>query len=390
VTRRSLRLDRLPGYPLAGIPEAKRRLLAAGRDVIDLGAGESIAPPPPEAVDELRAALDDPRMSHYGFQLGYVPFREAAAAYMARRFGVELDPLAEILPLIGSKDGLAHLALAVTDPGDLVVVPEPGYAAYLGAAVAAGAGVLRAPLEADTGFLVELDAIPEEDLARVRLVYLNYPNNPTAAIAPRDYLERTIAVCRRRGIVLAYDNPYVDLTFDGYVAPSILEVPGAREVALEFHSMSKSFSMTGWRVGWVAGRRELVGALSTLKSYLDTGPLLLVQRASVPVLEHAESIVKPLAAEFERRRDAAVLALSAAGLHSPTPKATPYLWVRLPPGVESRPFALRLLEEEAVVVLPGASFGEAGEGFVRIALAEPVERLTEAAGRIGRMLATAV
>lgn len=388
--RPSQRLDRLPGYPLAGIPEAKRRLLAAGRDVIDLGAGESIAPPPREAVDELRAALDDPRMSHYGFQLGYVPFREAAAAYMARRFGVELDPLAEILPLIGSKDGLAHLALAVTDPGDLVVVPEPGYAAYLGAAVAAGAGVRRAPLEEETGFLVELDAWPGSALERVRLVYLNYPNNPTAAIAPRDYLERTVAACRRRGIVLAYDNPYVDLTFDGYVAPSIFEIPGAREIALEFHSMSKSFSMTGWRVGWVAGRRELVGALSTLKSYLDTGPFLAVQRACVPVLDHAESIVKPLTTEFERRRDAAVTALNAAGLHPATPKATPYLWVRLPSGVESRPFALRLLEEEAVVVLPGASFGEAGEGFVRIALAEPVERLTEAAGRIGRMLVTPV
>lgn len=387
---RSRRLERLPAYPLAGIPEAKRRLLAQGRDVIDLGAGESISLPPPEAVRALREGLDDPRMSHYGFQLGHVPFREAAAAYMARRFDVVLDPLAEILPVIGSKDGLAHLALAVTDPGDVVVVPEPGYAAYVGAAVAADAEIHRAPLDEASGFLVELDEIPRSVLERAALVYLNYPNNPTAAIAPRDYLERVVATCRRRGIVLAYDNPYVDLTFDGYVAPSILEIPGARDIALEFHSMSKSFSMTGWRLGWVAGRRELVGALASLKSYLDAGPLLSVQRASVPVLERAEAIVRPLATEYQRRRDGAVAALSAAGLSSAIPKATPYLWVRLPAGVESRPFALRLLEEEAVVVLPGASFGEAGEGFMRLALAEPVERLTEAAARIGRMIATSV
>ena len=387
---RSRRLERLPGYPLAGIPEAKRRLLAHGRDVIDLGAGESISPPPPEAVRALREALDDPRMSHYGFQLGHVPFREAAAAYMARRFGVGLDPLAEILPVIGSKDGLAHVALAVTNPGNVVVVPEPGYAAYVGAAVAADAEIHRVPLDEASGFLVELDEIPRSVLERVTLVYLNYPNNPTAAIAPREYLERVVATCRRRGIVLAYDNPYVDLTFDGYVAPSILEIPGARDIALEFHSMSKSFSMTGWRIGWVAGRPELVGALSALKSYLDTGPLLSVQRASVPVLERAEAIARPLAMEYQRRRDGAVAALRAAGLRSAVPKATPYLWVRLPAGVESRPFALRLLEEEAVVVLPGVSFGEAGEGFVRLAMAEPVERLTEAAARIGRMIATTV
>jgi len=388
--KRSGRLDHLAGYPLAGIPEAKRRLLAAGRDVIDLGAGESIVPPPPEAVEELRASLDDPRMSRYGFQLGHVPFREAAAAYMARRFGVEVDPLTELLPLIGSKDGLAHLALAVTDPHDVVVVPEPGYAAYRGAAVVANAEIYRAPLEARSEFLVELDEIPALVLDRVRLVYLNYPNNPTAAIAPHDYLARVVATCRRRGIVLAYDNPYVDLTFDGYVAPSIFEITGARDVALEFHSMSKSFSMTGWRLGWVVGRRELVEPLSAVKSYLDTGPLLAVQRASVPVLARAEAIARPLALEFQRRRDAAVAALAAAGLSSAVPKATPYLWVGLPSGVESRPFALRLLEEEAVVVLPGASFGAAGEGFVRIALAEPAERLAEAAGRIGRMIATAV
>lgn len=388
--KRSQRLDRLPAYPLAGIPEAKRRLLAEGHDVIDLGAGEAIMPPPAEAVAELRAALDDPHMSRYGFQLGYVPFREAVVAYMERRFGVSFDPLVEILPLLGSKDGLSHLALSVTDPGDVVVVPDPGYAAYVGAAVAAGAAMHHVQLPEPAGFLLEVDHIPESVLENVRLIYLNYPNNPTAAVAPRDYLERTVAACRRHGIVLAYDNPYVDLCFDGYVAPSIFEIAGAREVALEFHSMSKSFSMTGWRLGWVAGRRELIEPLAAFKTYIDAGPLLAVQRASVSVLEQAETLVHPLAVEFQRRRDAAVGALRGAGLHASVPKATPYLWVRLPDGVESKPFALRLLHEEAVVVLPGAAFGAGGEGYVRIALAEPVERIADAADRIGRMIASAV
>ncbi len=386
----SRRLHELPGYPLAGIPETKRRLIAQGHDVVDLGAGESIVPPPQVAVETLAEAARDEAMSCYGFQLGYVPFREAAARYLARRFDVTVDPMDEVLPLIGSKEGLAHLALAVADAGDVVVVPEPGYQAYRGGATAAGAEVYAYALTAENRFLVELERLPRDVLERVALVYLNYPNNPTSVTAPHDYLERIVKLCARHGIVLAYDNPYAEITFDGYVAPSILEIPGARDVAIEFFSMSKSFCMTGWRVGWAAGNRDLIGALKSIKTYMDCGPFLALQRASVPVLDRANEFIAPIVAEYKLRRDAALRALSGAGLACEAPQATPYLWVRLPAGVASRDFATHVLEDEHVVVLPGVAFGEVGEGYIRIALAEPSDRLSEAVGRIGRALAQSV
>jgi LL-diaminopimelate aminotransferase len=265
-------------------------------------------------------------------------------------------------------------------------VPEPGYQAYLGGTLLAGGQPYRYPLTPRTRFLVELEEIGEVVLRRTRLVFLNYPNNPTAATAPRDYLERTVALCRRHGIVLAYDNPYCDLTFDGYRAPSIFEIPGAREVAIEFYSLSKSFSMTGWRLGWAAGRAELIAALTRVKSYVDTGPWLAVQQAGVVALDRAEELVQPIVAELTRRREAVVAALRGVGFAVEPPQATMYCWVPLPEDVASAGFARRALEEEAVVVLPGSAFGPGGEGFFRIALTVPPDRLREAAGRLGRTL----
>lgn len=385
--RASARVQGLPPYPLAGLMETKRRLVAAGHDVIDLGAGEAIMAPPRVAIDALREALADPAMSRYGFQLGYVPFREAVARYAGRRFGVELDPMTEVLPLVGSKEGLANLALAVADPGSVVVIPDPGYQAYLGGATAAGAEIHRVRLTADDGFLVHLDRLPDEVLRRTRLAYLNYPNNPTAAVASQEYLQATIDTCRRYGIVLAYDNPYVELTFEGYRAPSILELDGARDVAVEFMSMSKSFSMTGWRLGWAQGNEDLIRALSSMKHYLDAGPLLAVQRASVPVLDRAEEWLAPLVGEYGARRRAASDALLDAGMPVALPPATPYLWIRLPEGVEAKAFSARLLEDEHVVTLPGTAFGAGGAGYVRIALAEGGTRLVDAILRMGKVVA---
>lgn len=383
------RLGQFPGYPLAKIPRRKRELLAAGVDVIDVGAGDPVEPPPAEATAALTEALRDPAMSKYGFQLGLPAFREAVARYHARRFGTELDPMAEVLPLIGSKEGLAHFALATSNPGDMVLVPEPGYQCYIGGAIASGAEALVVPLRADAGFLIELAELPREVLRRLSLVYLNYPNNPTAAIAPRDYLERAVAVCREHDIALAYDNPYVEITFDGYRAPSIFEIDGAREVAVEFHSCSKSFTMTGWRLGWAAGNRELVGALTTIKSYHDTGPFLAVQRAGVTVLDRAEALTRAAVERFQARRDAAVRALEAAGFDVPVPRATLYLWIPLPEGLPSAEFARTALEEEGVVVMPGSAFGASGEGYFRVALTVGEQRLVEAAERMGRVLARA-
>jgi len=387
VTWFSKRLAALPTYPMAEIPAVKRRLLAQGVDVIDLGAGDADFAPPELAVETLARAARDPAMSRYPFQLGLPTFREAAAAYLARRFDVRVDPFTELHPLIGSKEGIAHLAMAVLDPGDVALVPEPGYAVYEGATVLAGAEPYRRALTPRTNFLLELADVPADAMRRTKLVYLNYPNNPTAAIAPRDYLERTVEFCRRHRIVIAYDNPYCEITFDGYVAPSIFEIPGAREIAVEFHSLSKTFCMTGWRLGWAVGRPELIAALARVKNYVDTGAFLAVQAAGAAVLAQAETLAQGYVARFQERRDALLPVLRAQGFEPDTPGATMYVWVPLPEGLASDAFARRALTEAGVVTLPGSGFGAGGEGFFRLALTVGTPRLVEAAERLGKVLA---
>jgi LL-diaminopimelate aminotransferase len=380
------RLDRLPVYPLAEIPQIKRRLLQQGVDVIDVGAGDADFAPPDVAVEALARAARDPAMSRYAFQLGYPAFREAAAAYMERRFGQRFDPFTELHPVIGSKEGIAHLAMAVLERGTVAVVPDPAYAVYVGGTVLADADVHPYPLRADRDFLLELEDVPADVLARTRLVYLNYPNNPTAAVAPLDYLARTVECCRRHGILLVYDNPYCEITFDGYVAPSIFEVPGARDVAVEFHSLSKSFCMTGWRLGWAVGRREFIAAMARVKNYVDTGAFLAVQAAGAAVLAEAERLAPPYVTQFRDRRDAILPALRAQGFAPATPRATMYVWVPLPDGVTSLEFQRRALEGAGVVTLPSRAFGQQDDYF-RIALTTGVPRLLEATERLGRVLA---
>jgi LL-diaminopimelate aminotransferase len=382
----SKRVQSLPGYPLAQIPTIKRRLLEAGVDVIDLGAGDNDAPPPAVAVETMAAALHDPAYSKYGFQQGLPAFRQAASRWMERRFGIRFDPATETLPLIGSKEGLSHLPFAVVDPGDVAIVPEPGYQAYLGGALLAGAEPYIVPLRPENGFLLDLEQVPAPVLRRAKIVFLNYPNNPTAAVATPEYLERTVSLCRKHAVLLAYDNAYCDLTFDGYRAPSIFEIPGSREVAIEFFSLSKSFSMTGWRLGFAAGRPELIGALTRVKTYVDTGPFLAVQQAGAAALDRAEELVVPIRTELQRRRDAAVAGLRAAGFVLESPKAAMYLWIALPAGMPSAAFATRALEETGALVLPGSAFGPAGEGFFRVALTVGADRLRTAAERLGRTL----
>jgi LL-diaminopimelate aminotransferase len=382
----SKRLQSLPGYPLAEIPTIKRRLLDAGVDVIDLGAGDNDTPSPEVVVETMSAAIRNPALTKYGFQQGLPEFRQAASRWIERRFGIRFDPATETLPLIGSKEGISHLPLAVINPGDVAIVPEPGYQAYLGGALLAGAEPHIAPLRPENGFLLQLDHVSHDILRRAKIVFLNYPNNPTAAVATPAYLERTVAVCRAHGILLAYDNAYCDLTFDGYRAPSIFEIAGAYDVALEFFSLSKSYSMTGWRLGFAAGRSELIGALTRIKSYIDTGPFLAVQKAGAAALDRGEELVEPIRAELQRRRDTAITALRKAGFEVESPKAAMYLWVPLPAGIPSVAFARHALEHLGVVVLPGSGFGPAGEGFFRIALTVGSDRLRAAAERLGRAL----
>jgi LL-diaminopimelate aminotransferase len=387
--RIAARVGQLPAYPMAHIPRLKRELIARGVDVIDLGAGDADFMPPQVAIDSLKAALAKPAMHRYGFQIGLSAFREAIVRYHKRRFGTEFDAATEVAPLIGSKEGICHFAQAVCGPGDVAIVPEPGYACYIGGTVLAGASPHIVPLTAKNNFLVELSEVPADVLKKTRVLFLNYPNNPTAVVAPRDYLERTVAICRERGIVLCYDNPYCEITFDGYVAPSIFEIEGARDVAVEFHSMSKSFSMTGWRVAWAVGNRDLLHALTQLKTFTDTGPFLALQQASADVLDRSAELVKAPVAAFTSRRDAMVRALKKVGFEIEAPKATLYLWVPMPDGVDAVEFADMAMKEEGVIVLPGVGFGKSAEGYFRIALTVPEPRLEEAADRMGRVLARA-
>ena len=348
----SERFGSIPPYPLAGVPELKRELRARGVDLIDLGVGDADLPPPPAAVAALRAAAEDPANSRYAFQLGLAALREEIAAFMAQRFGVQVDPMGELLPLIGSKEGIFHLPFALLDPGDVAIVPDPGYQAYLGGTLFAGGEPHLVPLRPENDFLVPVRALPAEVVSRAKILHLNYPNNPTTAVAPREYLEDVVAFCRENDIVLSYDNAYSEVAFDGYRPPSILEIPGARDVAIEFHSFSKTYNMTGWRIGWAVGNGDLIRALTRVKTFVDTGVPFTIQHAARAALRAREQWLPGNLEIFRARRNAAAETLIAAGFDVHVPPATMYLWVPLPDGMESEPFARRLLLEQGVAVLP--------------------------------------
>ena len=384
--KHTARFDSLPLYLLATIPGKKRDLIARGVDVIDLGAGDADLAPPPAAVEALAAAGRDPAMSRYGFGLGLMAFREAVSAWMQTRFGHVFDPLTEVVPLLGSKEGIAHLALAYLQRGDVAIIPDPGYLAYLGGTLLSEGEPYLYPITPRTNFLVELDEIPAAVLGRAKILYLNYPNNPTAAIAPREYLERVVRRCRELDIIFVYDNAYSEMTFDGYVAPSIFDIAGARDVAIEFHSLSKTYNMTGWRCGWACGNREIVGTLAKVKSFLDTGQFMAVQRAGVAALASWKEWVPENIEVFRQRRDAAVEAFRANGFPCESPKGSMYLWLPLPEGVPSLEFHERLMAEEGVIVLPGSGLGAGGEGFFRVSFITSPERIAEAARRAGKVL----
>jgi LL-diaminopimelate aminotransferase len=380
------RFASLPPYLLADIPQKKRAMIAKGIDVIDLGAGDADLNPPQAAIDALRAALDEPTMHRYGFGLGLPAYREAACAWMQTRFGVKFDPMTEFVPLIGSKEGISHLAFAYVGERDVALIPDPGYLAYLGGTLLSEGHAHTIPLTPENRFLVDVDAIPTDVAKRAKILYLNYPNNPTAATAPMDYLAHVVAWCARNDVLLVYDNAYSELAFDGYVPPSIFQVDGARDVAIEFHSLSKTYNMTGWRCGWAVAKPEFAGALAKVKSFVDTGQFMAVQRAGVAALGAWKEFVPKNVAVFRERRDAAVESFRANGFTCDSPRATMYLWLPLPPEVPSKTFHERLLEQEGVVVLPGRGLGEGGEGFFRISFITSPERISEAAGRAGRVL----
>jgi LL-diaminopimelate aminotransferase len=382
------RFKTFPPYPLADVPQIKRELIARGVDVIDLGAGDADLAPPPAAVSRLQEAVRDPAFSRYGFQLGLPAYREAVAEWMGKRFGVALDPFAEIIPLVGSKEGLAHLAFCYVDPGDMTIVPDPGYQPYIGGTLLAGGQAFTVPLRPENNFMIPLEELPADVVQRARILYLNYPNNPTSAIAPNEYLQQCVQFCQEHAILLVYDNAYSEIAFDGYRPPSIFEIEGARDVAVEFHSFSKTYNMTGWRIGWAAGNVQVISALARVKAFVDTGQFLGVQAAAKAALESYDEWVPGNVEAFRQRRDAMAAAMQRAGFEVEVPRATMYLWIPVPGGQPSEPFARRALLEQGVVIMPGAALGKGGEGFFRIALTQPPARLEEAALRLAKLLPT--
>jgi len=379
------RLKALPPYLFAEIDRKKKAALAAGRPVINLGIGDPDTPTPAFIIEAAQKAVADPRTHQYALDRGDARFRNSIAAFFRKRFGVALDPDTEVLPAQGTKDTLSHLPMAMMNPGDVGLSPDPGYPVYNSSIGFAGGEVVRFPLVAERGFLPDLDAIDTDALARAKLIYLNYPNNPTAAAAPRDFYARAVAWARARDVLIAQDAAYSEVYFEEPPI-SILEIDGARDVAVEFHSLSKTFNMTGWRVGWVAGSAETIASLVRLKSNMDNGVFTAMQWAGAAALDgYDRPEIQALRDMYKRRRDCLVAALESAGLAVNRPQATFYVWVTCPGGLDSRAFADRLLAEADIVATPGIGYGANGEGFVRFALTVPEEKLDEAAGRIQKL-----
>jgi LL-diaminopimelate aminotransferase len=376
------RLRQLPPYLFAEIDRKKKAAIAAGRDVINLGVGDPDTPTPAFIIEALRRAAGDPANHQYALDAGLPPFRRAAADWFKRRFGVTLDVEAEILPTIGSKEAIGHFPLAVLNPGDVALIPEPGYPPYRSGTVFAGAEPVTMPLAAANDFLPDLEAVPADVLDRARLIYVNYPNNPTARIAPRDFYERLVAFAKRHDLIVASDAAYTEVYFEE--APmSLLEVPGAKDVVVEFHSLSKTFNMTGWRIGFACGNAELVAHLGRIKSNLDSGIFGAIQVAGAEAYDRAEEVTPGLNGMYRARRDAFVVGLREAGWEVTPPEAAFYVWIPTPQGLASAEVASRLLDEADIVVTPGVGFGPSGEGYVRATLTVSEDRLAEAAERIG-------
>jgi LL-diaminopimelate aminotransferase len=379
------RVEALPPYLFAELDKKLSAKRAEGVDVISLGVGDPDLPTPDHIVDAMREAVADPATHRYPSYYGGPEFRGAVAGWYARRFGVELDPETEVMALIGSKEGIGHIAFAYVDPGDEALIPDPGYPVYGVSTRLAGGTPVSLPMSEESGFLPDLGAAPVSE--RTKTIWLNFPSNPTAAVADLDTFERAVVFAREHELLLLHDAAYTEITFDGYVAPSALQASGAKEVALEFGSASKFYNMTGWRIGWAAGSAEAIRALGVVKTNLDSGQFTAVQRAAIAALEGPEEHLDELRATYQRRRDLVVGTLNGLGWSLKPPLGSCYVWVPTPDGESSVAFADRLLDETGVFVAPGNGYGERGEGFVRFSLTVPDDRLAEAMDRVGRAFA---
>jgi len=384
--RLSARLDKIPLYLFAEIDRRIEEKKAQGVDVISFGVGDPDVPTPGSIVDALCAESHKPEHHRYPSYFGLAEFRESAARWFERRFGVALDPGLQILPLMGSKEGVAHIALALLDPGDLALVPEPSYPVYAMGTLLAGAESHFLPLTAGNGFLPDLESVPPEVARRSKILWLNYPNNPTGAIASNEFFERAIEFARSYSLVLAHDNAYSEITYDGYVAPSLFQFKGAMEIGVEFHSLSKTFNMTGWRIGFVCGNHEVIEALGTIKTNIDSGIFNPVQLAAVEALDHGEKTLRDMVKLYQSRRDLLVSELAELGWEISPPKGSIYLWMPVPPGFDSVGFSTHVLDKAGVFFTPGNAYGPSGEGYVRLSLTVPDDKIKEAMARLKEVL----
>lgn len=376
------RIKTLPPYLFAAIDEMKQKAIARGVDIINLGIGDPDLPTPTPIIERLKQAAADPKNHQYPSYEGLLPFRQAVANWYQRRFGVTLDPRSEVLGLIGSKEGIGHVPLAFVDPGDIVLVPSPGYPVFPVGAIFAGGIPHLMPLLKQNGFLPDLNAIPKDVAKRAKLMFLNSPNNPTSVVAGKDFFDRVVAFALEHQIIVCHDAAYSEIYYDGRRPPSFLEVGGAKDVGIEFHSLSKTFNMTGWRIGFAVGNKRILAGLGKVKSNLDSGIFQAVQEAGITAIQSDDQLTDGLRKLYQERRDVLVPGLKKLGLDVDTPPAAFYVWIAVPKGYTSTAFTAHLLEKAGIVTTPGNGFGAAGEGYIRMTLTTPKERLTEVVERI--------
>jgi LL-diaminopimelate aminotransferase len=377
------RIKKIPPYLFATIDKKKAEARAKGMDIVDLGIGDPDLPTPDFIIDAMAAAIRKPENHNYPPYEGTLAFREAVARWYSHRFGVPLDPKQEVISLIGSKEGIAHAFLTFLDPGDIAILPDPGYPAYKVNALIAGGVPYMVPAPASQNYEPDLDAIPEDILKKAKMIFLNYPGNPTGALASDAFYERAIAFAKRTNILICTDMAYSEVYYEGQKPRSILEFPGGKDVAIEFHTLSKTFNMTGWRVGMAVGNEEAVQALGKIKTNMDSGIFKAIQEAVIPALdEKADTFVAAQNAIYQKRRDIIVDGLRDLGWDLPSPKATFYIWAPIPKGYTSESFTLHLLDTIGVLVVPGNGYGENGEGYFRISITTSEDRLHEAIARL--------
>jgi len=376
------RVESLPPYLFAEISKKIAAKRAEGVDIVTFGIGDPDLPTPPNILAALHQAADDPANHRYPESEGLPEVRQAISDWYERRFEVRFDPLKETLPLIGSKEGIAHIALCFIDPGDIALMPDPGYPVYEIGTMFAGGESYKLDCTRESGWKPDLDAIPSDIAHKAKVLWLNYPNNPTGAVADLDYFARVVAWAKKYDVAVLHDNPYCDVAYDGYKPVSIFQVPGARDVAVEFNSWSKIYNMTGWRIGMVVGNGQMVDALMRVKSNIDSGIPQAVQRMAIEAVYGPQDCIDEHNAIYQRRRDRIVEVLRKCGLDVDTPKASLYVWAKLPAGVTSADYAARLIDETGVVVTPGRGYGINGEGYIRLSVTTPDDRLEEGMRRL--------